>query len=920
MPRQEFSITLGRAFVLVAAVAILLFTFSALALAQAESLVHSFISLPHGAVPQSTLVADAAGNLYGTTYYGGSYNSGTVFKLAMGSNGSWRETVLHSFGGSDGYSPAAGVILDAAGNLYGTTLYGGPNLSALQSSGVVFKLSPGANGVWTETILHAFSGYFGGVGDGAGPMAGLIFDSAGNLYGTTQRGGTSDYGTVFELSPGTQGTWTETVLYHFTDSADGAMPVAGVVFDKAGNIYGTASEGGDPNCNPSYGNGGPVGCGTIFELTSNANATWSETVLHTFTGPDGMFPLANVILDSAGNLYGTTENGPGLNCFIGCGTVFKMTSSSGGNWTFNTVYVFAGGPDGAFPFGGLIQGADGHFYGTTQQGGNTANCGYGCGTAFELTPTSGAVWKEKIIHNFSGTATSYGIAGSEPMAALWFDQAGNLYGTTSSGGSQGASCSFAGCGSVFKLSKNATGQWGTRMLYSFPPSNDGQGPSSGLVADGSGNFYGMTSFGGAHGAGAVYQVSPQGSGWKERVIHSFSSIPDGLEPLGNLVVDTAGNIYGTSYLGGGPGCVNNTSGDCGLVFKLSPGPNNTWTETILYSFLGGSDGAYPAAGLTMDSAGSLYGTTTAGGTATCGCGTVFKLTPSGSGWTESVIYSFRGGLDGALPQSNLILDSAGNLYGATGSGGGSGCGGSGCTTLCFSSGCGTVFELSPQSGGAWTETILALFSKGATGWGPTAIVFGPKGEIFGTTWAGGDVTNCPNYGCGTVFKLIPSSTGHWPRRVLYTFTGGADGAEPFSSPILDSSGNLYGTVRNGGDAACSPFGSPPYGCGVVYKLTYSAGTYTESVLHTFQAQLGDGAWPYAAPLFDSLGNLFGTTNGGGNGYGAVFKINPTAAPKLTQPGTAPTRSFRPPPKEALLPGSGGFSAKSGSSTTRKAGN
>ncbi|MFI5115931.1 MAG: choice-of-anchor tandem repeat GloVer-containing protein, partial [Terriglobales bacterium] len=249
-----------------------------------------------GAFPQAGLIFDTAGNLYGTTSLGGAYGFGTVFELTPTAGGTWTEKVLYSFknDGTDGSNPKAGVIFDAAGNLYGTTSLGGAGVCQGAGCGTVFELTPAAGGTWTEKVLHSF----GGATDGVIPEAGLIFDAAGNLYGTTGYGGPYNWGTVFELTPAAGGTWTENVLYSFQGGADGAGPAAGLVFDAAGNLYGTTEVGGAGVC---QGNG----CGTVFELTPAAGGTWTENVLYRFqSGADGANPYDALIFDAAGNLYG----------------------------------------------------------------------------------------------------------------------------------------------------------------------------------------------------------------------------------------------------------------------------------------------------------------------------------------------------------------------------------------------------------------------------------------------------------------------------------------------------------------------------------------------------------------------------------------------------------------------------------------
>jgi uncharacterized repeat protein (TIGR03803 family) len=857
MRRTSFSAFCAQPVAMLIAVFALALSSSSFALGQAESVLHDFIAMPHGSYSYSTLISDAAGNLYGTTFNGGTFGFGTVFKLAPGTSGKWTQTVIYHFqGGSDGSNPVAGLVFDAAGNLYGTTESGGGGLNGC--CGTAFKLSPNSNGTWNETLLHVF-GTPVGTGDASTPMSGLIFDNAGNLYGTTEYGGTADYGTVFMLAPGSQGTWTESVLYSFIDEADGGYPMGSLTLDAAGNLYGTSSIGGDVNCF----NGGtqPWGCGVIFKLAHNSNGSWSESALHSFDQFDGVFPVGNVIFDSAGNLYGTTQNGPGINCSIGCGTVFKMTPGTSGSWTLKTVYTFAGGPDGETPLGGLVQSADGHFYGTTRAGGNTTNCTYGCGTVFELTPTTTAVWKEKIIHNFSGSSTApFGVDGSGPAANVLFDQAGNLYGTAANGGTavSGAGCNgiiYCG-GTVFKLAKNSSGQWITSLLYAFAPSGDGLSPAGGLIADGVGNLYGTTQYGGGYGLGSVYQmVAVSGGGYKERVIYSFTGGTDGQNPSGSLASDAAGNLYGTTYYGGSTTCSYNIG--CGLVFELSPASNGKWTETILYRFTGASDGQNPVGPLTFDAAGNIFGAST--GNDYTSIGGVFELSPSSGGWTFSEIHAFSG-IDGAFPNGGLVFDASGNLYGTAGGG---------------AKNSGVVYELSPGASG-WTLTLLHTFQGKTDGTYSQQLVFDHNGHLFGTTAEGGNAPSCGGYGCGVVFELVQVA-GKWQQKVIYTFQGGNDGQFSLAPLVFDSAGNAYGSTVYGGG---------PIDGGTVFKLSQSAGTWSESVLHSFD-QIPFDAFNPGALLLDSTGHLFGASRGGEDFNGAVFEIS------LNQAATASRRPIAP---------------------------
>jgi uncharacterized repeat protein (TIGR03803 family) len=286
----------------------------------------------------------------------------------------------------------------------------------------VFELSPNGGG-WTETILYRFSGG----SDGIYPNGSLVFDAAGDLFGTTNQGGAYGYGTVFELSPQHGGGWTEKVLYSFGYGPDGQNPAAGLVMDRAGNLYGTTALGGIYyNCYQG------VSCGTVFELSPQPGGNWTETVLHSFgNGTDGQYPLAGLIVDSSGNLFGTTESGgPYNNCPYGfspsCGTVFELSPTPGGGWTEAVIHSFGNGTDGQVPEAGLTFDTAGNLYGTTQYGGTYL---YG-GTVFELSPNDAGGWTEAVLHSFGnapdGMFPYYG--------GVVLDAAGNVYGTTASGG------------------------------------------------------------------------------------------------------------------------------------------------------------------------------------------------------------------------------------------------------------------------------------------------------------------------------------------------------------------------------------------------------------------------------------------------------------------------------------------------------
>jgi uncharacterized repeat protein (TIGR03803 family) len=416
MPRRNLSLT--------AVLAVFALTlFAVQTAASQEQILYNFYNVGGSVSPEAALISDASGNLYGTAIDGGDYDSGMVFELTPSSSG-WQMTVLHSFNtnGIDGFLVTAGLIFDAAGNLYGTTEFGGTGACTNGfGCGTAFELSPSAGGTWTETIIHNFQGT-----DGWEVHAGLTLDAAGNLYGTAINGGVYSRGTVFELSPAASGTWTTKVLHHFTGGIDGSFPYAGVILDKAGNLYGMASEGGGSTTACRH------GCGTVFELspTNSADGQWAGKNLHNFntSSGDGHYPSASLIFDAAGNLYGVASEGGGSGHY-NAGIVFELTVAAHGKWTEKVLHNFnQTARDGLTPSAPLIFDAAGNLYGVTQGGG--ANHG---GTVFKLTPATTGAWTETILHNFSQNGTN-ASDGSDPAAALLFDASGNIFGTTGQGG------------------------------------------------------------------------------------------------------------------------------------------------------------------------------------------------------------------------------------------------------------------------------------------------------------------------------------------------------------------------------------------------------------------------------------------------------------------------------------------------------
>jgi uncharacterized repeat protein (TIGR03803 family) len=410
----------------------------------------------------------------------------TTFMIALGLMASpaiaQTATVLHSFGGfiSDGFSPLSGLVADSAGNLFGTTQGGGA-----ANVGLVFELKKTSTGY---TYAEVYSFKLNG-SDGYNPWGNVILDSAGNLYGATEAGGVKDFGTVFEISPLSDGGWSETVLHSFS-GADGEGPLAGLIFDKAGNLYGTTAWGGT-NDDADCAGGSHTGCGTAFELIPHADGSWGEKVLHSFAdnGTDGTYVTQSLIFDSKGNLYGTTQEG-GAN-----------------SW----------------------------------------------GIAFELSP-SGSEWNETILHTFNNVATD----GASPTGPFVLDSSGNLYGVCGKGGT--------GAGTVYELSPVSGGGWIYSILYFFQENGvDGTGPEGNLVFNSTGDLYGVTGDGGSTNNGTLFQLRPPStSGWIESIVQNFDVRGfDPEYPNGGLLIDSAGNLYGTSVNGG-------IYGNNGTVWKITP--------------------------------------------------------------------------------------------------------------------------------------------------------------------------------------------------------------------------------------------------------------------------------------------------------------------------------------------------------------
>jgi uncharacterized repeat protein (TIGR03803 family) len=471
-------------------------------------------------------------------------------------------------------------------------------------------------------------------------------------------------------------------------------------------------------------------------------------------------------------------------------------SAQAQTYSYSLLYSFTGPPDGARLTGGVPD-AHGNLYGTTGYGGDSAcDPPYGCGTVFKLSPepSGGCPSGSNVGTGWCETVlysfTGTGGDGEGPVGGLVLDAKGNLYGTTEYGGD--LSCNAPdGCGTVFKFD-TTTGK--ETVLYSFTGSPDASQPHGGLVEDAQGNLYGTTPDVGAYGYGAVYEVDTAD---KETVLYSFTGGADGGNPTEKLVRDAQGNLYGTTF--------DNNGAYGGTVFKLSPEPSGGcpsgsnvgtgWCETVLYSFTG-TEGGSPQGDLIRDAHGNLYGATKFGGDLTCdapnGCGTVFMLAPPAAPsvtWTETVLYNWEDVNEDGNSGGVSVRDAQGNLYGIAAGGGDLACN--------APNGCGTVVKLAPpvSPSGLWTETVLYTFTKEADGYGPGGLILDAQGTLYGGTGAGGDLactTGTALIGCGTVFKLTP------PTKTTTTLTSSLNPS-------------TYGQAVTFTAAVTSKLGAPPDG-------------------------------------------------------------------------------------------------------------
>jgi len=367
------------------------------------SVIFSFDGSSLGGYPDSDLVMDAAGNLYGSAVEGGTANGGVVFELTSGPSG-WTQTILHNFTGElDGAEPYGGVTLDARGNVYGTAVTGGTGGGCEGGCGVLYELTQ-SGGLWTENVIHTFTGG----ADGPGPGGGVTIDASGNVFGTTPTGGSFGLGVIYEASPKGAG-WTFRVIHPFTGGRDGATGAKGrLTLDARGTLYGVATAGGQ------------YGSGVAYRLAETPGGKWRLKALYQFQGePDVGFPYGALAFDAKGNLFGTSYY-DGAN---EVGGVYELSPTPSGPWKERVLYSFAGSPDGASSISGLVFDAAGNMYGTTSEG------GAGKGTIFELSPNGDGTWTESVAYSFAGAPD-----GAFPYDGMLGDGVGNFFGATVHGG------------------------------------------------------------------------------------------------------------------------------------------------------------------------------------------------------------------------------------------------------------------------------------------------------------------------------------------------------------------------------------------------------------------------------------------------------------------------------------------------------
>jgi len=812
--------------------------------AQPFTTLYSFGTGP--ANPRANLTPGPGGFFYGTAATGGQYGDGAVFRVSTNGN----LMTLASFGSflKDGTWPYAGLTPGADGNFYGTTIAGGTNqISGTNNTGTIFRVT--TNG--TLTTVASFAGL-----NGSYPECKLTIGPNGSFYGTTAYGGISNVGTVFQAT--TNGIITTLASFQGTN---GAMPQAGLTLALDGNFYGTTTYGGISNA------------GTVFQVTPGG----ALKTLAVFTNLNGAQPYGQLTLGSDGDLYGTTSSGDAntgpfqfsTNSSLGIsGTVFRITT----NGTLTTLadlsmYEDYGGiypgleSVGHNPYGQLLQGRDGYFYGTTAGGGTN-----GTGTIFKvstntildqlstlpnfqyqlLTNFLGFIYVNyttnnwtnsslvlrlnasvKKVYDFPPLVNSTNSTGAESRAGLTLGADGNFYTAVFAGGA-------SGYGTIIRVSTNGI----ATVLASFS-GNTGNGIRAGLTLGPDGGLYGAAQSGGVNNIGTLFKWLPDGS---LSTLHHFDYRPDGANPNASLTLGPDGNLYGTTMNGGtnliqvGPNSYNAVSD--GTVFRVTT--NGVFTPVFYFN---GTNGANPYGSLTLLADGKFYGTTAYGGISNSG--TVFQMTTNG---TLTVLDSFTGA-NGSHPDCKLALGPDGNLYGTTFFGG--------------VSNVGTVFQISTQG----TINTLLHFT-GTNGANPEAgLLWNSDGFFYGTTESGGSKH------LGTLFKVTTAGA----LTTLMNFAQ-TNGDFPDGDLIKGPDGYIYGATPQGGTGFN----------GSVFRLSAS-GTLT--TLFSFpstplNASFSSGYRPYSGLLLYTNGHfihLYGTAYGGGNnGGGTIFQVNSSTSYAVTE--------------------------------------
>ena len=744
---------------------------------------HSFEHL--GGEPMAALVADAGGWLYGTTYFGGAGQSGTVFRLRPDGGGL---SILHAFSeylpGStvpDGHFPRGAVLVGHDGALYGTTDQGG-----LHHAGTVFRIGRDGSGY---NVLHTFGGT---TGNGARPFAGLTQGPDGTLYGTTYGGGPQGLGTVYSIQPYGTGF---TLLHTFTGTAaDGANPVASLTLGADGWLYGATGRGA-----------GPTSPGTLFKMRRDGG---EFALIHTFTGADGSHSRARLLEHPNGGLYGVAYGGGAF----GYGTLFRLGPDGS---DFEVLHHFGGPPElGGYAGGELaLGGPEGELYGTVEQGGTT-----GRGTVFRIEADGTGY---TVLREFVGGDGD----GRLPVGGLLRLADGTLCGTTRFGGPL-LNGGGLGTGTVFCVGSDGSSP--RTLAFLSERASEGAGPMDRLVAGPDGAFYGVAPGGGDFGAGTLFRFVPAlgdpGAG-SFAVLHHFgAAADDGREPKDAPLLGADGMLYGVTRTGGAAGY--------GAVYRVK---TDGADYEVLHSFAGGAEGWLPFGSLVQGTDGLLHGVTNVGGAG--GQGVVYRLAPDGAGFAVSYAFPPVGGVGVNRPSAGLLVGEDGSLYG---------------TATRAEGGVGAVFRLPP--GGAEVE-VLREFDNLLSAFSPrAALVRGDDGALYGTTRGN---SSAP----GTIFKLRPDGSGY---AVLHTFAGGPnDGAFPMVTLLSAGGGWLYGSTSAGG----------PGGAGTLFRIAEDGSGY--AVLRGFDGS--DGFAPSAlTPSGD--GGFLGLVAGSEHNFGYVYRFEPRNRP------------------------------------------